>query len=147
MGKTKVGGILLVAIVISGAIAALRYFAATEQPSKFYATYEEAEKDGATQRGWIPNFVPKSAFQIWETHDLDTNKQWMRFKFASVDGKLMVSGMTMVERSEHLKCNGDPGESWWKTKADHPLDIYRVSNDTGHLAVDWLNSEAYYWNR
>ena len=45
-----------------------------------YATYEEAREDGAIRRGWIPNFVPVSATNLQESHNLDTNERWLRFQ-------------------------------------------------------------------
>jgi hypothetical protein len=39
-----------------------------------YATHADAVADDAILRGWIPPFVPESAREIREIHDLDTNE-------------------------------------------------------------------------
>ena len=43
-----------------------------EQPRATYATYADAERDGAVRRGWIPPYVPRSATDIAEVHDAFT---------------------------------------------------------------------------
>ena len=46
-----------------------------------YATYGDAIAAGAQRRGWLPSFVPATATDIREVHDIDTNTQWLRFAF------------------------------------------------------------------
>ena len=38
-----------------------------------YNDKKEVINDNAIQRGWIPEIIPDSAFQIIEEHNLDTN--------------------------------------------------------------------------
>ena len=45
-----------------------------------YATYGDAIAAGAQRRGWLPSFVPATATDIREVHDIDTNTQWLRFR-------------------------------------------------------------------
>ena len=71
----------------------------------------------------------------------------MKFGFPSGDGESMVAGMTRLEGSERPEPRGDPHESWWKIKADGPLEIYKIPGQGGYVAVDWVKKEAYYWNR
>jgi hypothetical protein len=44
-----------------------------------YATWAEAKRAGAVERGWLPRFVPTSARDIHDAHDLDTNGQRLTF--------------------------------------------------------------------
>lgn len=44
-----------------------------------YPDWAAAERDGALLRGWLPTWMPTSARDIEEIHDLDTNEQAMRF--------------------------------------------------------------------
>lgn len=46
-----------------------------------YATLAEAKADGAMQRGWIPEWVPDSAVDIREIHDLDINHSALSLRF------------------------------------------------------------------
>lgn len=44
-----------------------------------YPDRTAAEQDGAFRRGWLPSWMPISARDIEEIHDLDTNVQAIRF--------------------------------------------------------------------
>ena len=70
--------------------------ACNEQVSESYATWSEAEQAGAIERGWIPAFVPPSARRIRESHNLDTNRQVLRFTVRPSDVSAMVEGLRTV---------------------------------------------------
>lgn len=44
-----------------------------------YATLAEARAAGAVARGWVPDWLPPSATNIREVHNLDTNHFMVRF--------------------------------------------------------------------
>ncbi|WP_295951750.1 hypothetical protein [uncultured Xanthomonas sp.] len=39
--------------------------------SKFYATHADAEADAAIAKGWVPEFLPQNATDIYEQHGVD----------------------------------------------------------------------------
>ena len=84
-----IGRIVWVVFALVGAFAtvivALSYF---ENPSSTFRTYEELEASGLIDRGWISPYLPRSATDIEESHDLDTNRGWASFKYKP--GDLMV---------------------------------------------------------
>jgi hypothetical protein len=47
-----------------------------ENPSSRFSTYEELKGSGLIERGWVPEFLPRSATDIAESHDVDTNRGW-----------------------------------------------------------------------
>jgi len=51
-----------------------------EIQSATYPTYADAIAAGAQSRGWLPSFVPATATDIRQVHDIDTNTQWLRFR-------------------------------------------------------------------
>jgi len=51
-----------------------------ERPESFYSSMPEALADGAVPRGWIPEWIPSSAREIKEIHDLDTNESMLAFE-------------------------------------------------------------------
>ena len=53
--------------------------ACDERIHSTYASYAEAERSGLVKRGWVPQFVPESASDISDTHDLDTGAQIFEF--------------------------------------------------------------------
>lgn len=66
---------------------AFQLVACSERATKFYPKYEDAANDGAVKRGWIPEIVPKTATEIHEHHNLDTNEVWIRFNVPSLESK------------------------------------------------------------
>jgi hypothetical protein len=56
-----------------------------ERPKSEFANYAEAKSSGIMDRGWVPTFIPKSARQIKEQHDLDTNWVKMTFEYDPID--------------------------------------------------------------
>ena len=44
-----------------------------------YTTWADAERAGAIDRGWVPAFVPKTARDIRDVHNIDTNAQILEF--------------------------------------------------------------------
>jgi hypothetical protein len=63
----------------------------SEQMGETYSTYADAQRAGAIERGWIPTFVPLSARDITDSHNLDTNAQTLQFTVPpSAVGKMVA---------------------------------------------------------
>lgn len=52
-----------------------------ETQENIYASFSDAQIDGAISRGWIPAWLPTTATAIAEAHNLDTNHFMVRFSF------------------------------------------------------------------
>ena len=52
-----------------------------EQSYNEYKNIAEAEKDRAVLRGWVPEYLPKTSYNIREIHELDNNELWGKFNF------------------------------------------------------------------
>ena len=65
-----------------------------------FATWAVAERAGAVEQGWIPAFVPRSATNIRETHNIDTNAQTLEFNARGSDVQGMVSGLRLVSAKD-----------------------------------------------
>ncbi|MBB5877286.1 hypothetical protein [Xanthomonas sp. 3498] len=75
--------------------------------SKFYATYGEAVADDAIAKGWIPDFLPQSATDIYERHSVDAGGVAVVFSAPSDNflkgfSKLDHSYFTSAERAFSL---------------------------------------------
>ena len=55
--------------------------ACTETFDSEYKDLAAVKRDGAIQRGLIPSWLPSSAYQIKETHNIDTNKSILAWKY------------------------------------------------------------------
>lgn len=53
-----------------------------------YTDFQEVLADKAMERGWIPPFLPRSASEIEEQHDMNTNEFDIRFRLpaSAVEG-------------------------------------------------------------
>ena len=76
-----------------------------------YANYDEVVADNAIRRGWIPIFLPKSASNIQEIHNLENNEIWLVFNLKSDDYKAMVRSCNSIPMSEIQYPSR--AVSWW----------------------------------
>lgn len=51
-----------------------------ETKTRVYPAYEDAVKDGAIARGWVPDFVPTDAVNIRESHAVDVGQVVLTFE-------------------------------------------------------------------
>ena len=61
------------------------FFIPNYDRSNYYANKTEVIADNAIERGWIPSILPKSAYDIKEKHNLDTNELNGSFKYLEED--------------------------------------------------------------
>lgn len=136
---------------------ALLVIACSEQATKFYPKYEDAANDGAVKRGWIPEIVPKTATEIHEHHNLDTNEVWIRFNVPRLDRNRLTAGLKKLTDEEiaKIKMKHPSKVSWWfegltqqSPANDNALnsEVFRVNcNGDGYLASDRVSERVYYW--
>lgn len=120
-------------------------------------------------RGWLPEWVPRSSFDLRLRNDTDTGDLWIEFSFVASD--LREASQTMRPLD-----SGDPkllrvpraGEiSWWPEDLQGVFEwrelageyqffhVYRKQGmggqdgfhgrESGYLAVSWGTGKAYYW--
>lgn len=149
---------LFVSIVAIGGFVLFQY-SWLDRVSAYYPSYASAERNGAISRGWIPEFIPPSATEIHEEHDLDTNQVWIRFRVPGTDVHRMVQAMRRLPDDEVLSLKYiSPQEGWWfealvqQTPAnDNALnaEIYTSNclDDKGRafIAVDRVQPLVFYW--
>jgi hypothetical protein len=123
-----------------------------------YASLQEASAAGAIARGWVPAFLPGTAVQIEEVHDLDLSRGWVRFHSPWAD---MIS---LVDRSKRrsatalsaveLQVPSKPAD--WPPELQRPLIatprtslfIYqrRDSSSLWCLALDSVRAVGFVWH-
>jgi hypothetical protein len=74
---------LSISAVLGVAICCL--LGCSEHESNYFRSYSEAKESGILDRGWIPKFIPKSAYDIKEQHKVDVAYIDVEFKFDSGD--------------------------------------------------------------
>ena len=145
--------------LISFCIMALFLFGCSERPTEYYPKYEDAVKDGAVNRGWIPEIVPTTATEIHEQHDLDTNEVWIRFTLPRSSREQVTTGLKRLSHDEILEVrvrNPSSGDWWFEGLIQqHPAndnalnaEIYAVKcyeDKSGYIAFDRTSEKVYYW--
>ena len=61
-----------------------------------YDSKAVVQEEQAIERGWIPGIIPDSAFEITETHNLDTNILVGSFKYKEEDEAKFMEVLTTV---------------------------------------------------
>jgi hypothetical protein len=100
--------------------------------NSFYPTISDADKDGATTRGWIPDdIIPKSSRNIRVAGELSPSKEWCAFEFPVVDSEIFRSNLKTVDvLPSSVMRVPNPGVSWWPEVLRGNLDVKRI-NEAG----------------
>jgi hypothetical protein len=119
--------IMTISVIVSISVSCGNY----ERATAHYSIWQEAVKDGATTRGWIPSFLPNSSTNISEIHDLDTNAGAFCFFAPASDLKLLASQLERVP-ALHFSTIGPwidgPPTCWPRSLAKRRLSVL-VEND------------------
>lgn len=120
-----------------------------------YRTYDEMVADGAIERGWMPPTAPKSMRDVRESHNLDTNRSWMTFRFDPADADAFVAGATALTREKVVFPAFDRKRSWWPSaltagsaSSTDALQFYVLPEPRGgaaYIAIDPKAGEAWVW--
>src|SRR5438105_936756 len=117
---------------------ALAFASCNESASSHYATAATARADGAIERGWLPAALPDSAFDIVESHNLDTNTGGGSFHFDARDSDSFGAqlGSLSAEQSQNRV----------KDHAKLQHDGYTFHTAPGFtLAVNWQKRHVQFW--
>jgi hypothetical protein len=116
--------------------------------TEHYRTREDAVRVGAFNRGWLPEWLPASSRDIWETHDQDSNHLYVKFAFNNTerDGLLKAANAVPMAAKEKPKLP-TISEEWWPKNLSL-THCYRVEHGEGTsvLVLDETTSTAVLWN-
>jgi len=85
----KVLGTAIVLVVCT--LIAFAFLNRFENPTSEFANYSEMTASDVMAAGWIPEVIPRSAYNISETHNLDTNRVRISFRFDPDDTAIAQS--------------------------------------------------------
>lgn len=103
-----------------------------------YATAAAAHAVGAIQRGWLPPSLPDSAFDIVESHVLDTNTGGGSFHFAPHDADSFRAQLESVSTEKVQTKVSD--------RTSLQRDGYTFHTEPGFLlAVNWQMGSVRFW--
>lgn len=118
-----------------------------------YPDFESVIKASAIGKGkWIPKFLPPSATNIRERHNLDTNEIWLSFHFNTTDQTSLSRACQPITARKITYPRKSPGR-WWPAAliqnagdARNGAYAYYQCEDAATLAIDTKKSEAFYWD-
>jgi hypothetical protein len=134
-----------------------------DRRESFYPSLVDAKKDGAIDRGWIPDFLPESSRSIHELHDISPSTTWCAFEFVPTDsatlGKSLKAGTGALSLVRRVP---DPGKSWWPAVLGNNLDAAKIHEAGFELyalvepetastkevllfAIDWTKGRGFFY--
>lgn len=125
--KTIAVTLFSVVALIAAAILFMDYGERSESHFKTYRDLEQSEWIG---RGWVPAFIPDSAYDIYERHRVDQPYVNVRFRFRPGD-------IAKVKASCNLEATIGPNTSSFRCKHAGGFVIATLSdNGTGEFLSD-----------
>ncbi len=118
-----------------------------ENPKSTYATYEDIIAAGAIKRGWVPEFIPQSATNIVEQHNIDTNDGFLSFNAPELELEALKSKCKPLTYNDVKYLSNYP--LWWPSELEgsnevsSKLDFYLCA-PYGVLTT-LSPSKSYYW--
>ena len=61
-----------------------------------YDNLQQVKREKAIEKGWVPALLPPSAYDIEETHDIDTNQLFGRFYYKEADEKRVLAHLASL---------------------------------------------------
>jgi hypothetical protein len=73
-----------------------------ETVTNSFRNYTEMQSSGIFEKGWLPRYLPKSAKNIKERHDLDSNIVTATFTFDPTDVESVKENCNLFEETEKI---------------------------------------------
>lgn len=136
--------ILLILILFILVMIILSLFLFNPIISSSYNNYTELVESQVIDKGWVPEFIPKSAKNIFEKHNIDTNTGFVEFTFSLSDKESLLTHFYKADKHKFIPCLSIPHFMQNKTQ----LDLY-ISNKTSYknysLVINWDTKQACYY--
>jgi hypothetical protein len=129
-------------------------FTSGEIQNSEFATFSEAKSSGYLAKGWIPKCLPDSSRSIFEQHDLDTNKVWIKFSYDPKDEDVIRSIISKTQDDLKTFDSSKKGApKWWEIEELPEANVYSLNKtaDCGYfqkntrLFIDWQKGIVYFW--
>lgn len=114
-----------------------------------YKAYSEVQKAGIIEKGWIPDFLPTSAVDIKEIHNVELDASRVEFTFQTEDSGFLKLFTEADSASKAEILRGARLDAWSHLKEHDKLRAY-VRNSpgvAGYLVIDFSTNRAQYWEK
>lgn len=111
-----------------------------------YKNYRELIESGAVARGWAPDFMPATAYEISEGHSVEISEIMISFSFGSDFLPAKDSRFTALNADERRGIEKFDFPRWARMKKGEDLDIFSTcsESESGILFVDNKVARALY---
>src|SRR5262245_4192905 len=136
--------------LVAASVLVLNCTGCGEQQEASYSDLAAAERAGAIRRGWIPDWLPKSARGLREVHNVDTNRSMLTFRYDPRDQWPVPNHCSQVRPPEVTPAPF--AVSWWPNDVPpskfvtHRHTFFSCGNGHAFLALSASEGEAYYWS-
>lgn len=112
-----------------------------------YENYEKANRSGAIDRGWLPDFLPASATNIIESHNVEIDSMRAEFTFASSDSKFLslFNEASGADRDKVIDAALLGGWSSLRKSTEMRAYVRANNSENGYLVLDARQNRAQYW--
>jgi hypothetical protein len=154
---------ILVSLIVAGLA-----WGCSDAIDSYYPTLLEAKRAGAVEKGWIPPEIPSSSRDIFERHDLDSNRGWIKFNYNQDQHAVFLQGLagSPVANLDSIALLS-PKVGWWHgaliegnlrvARREFGFEVYHkkvsVKNEYGiefvtdwYFAMDPSSGVAYVWH-
>jgi hypothetical protein len=130
------------------------FFTSIEITSTSFDSYQDViSNPERLNAGWLPSWLPKSAYRIKESHDIDTNESWLTFSFSKSDDfyssacKPITKEEAELPSDRNIKQFPEFVSIMNKQLHNNSSLAFYICEGIGprHLAIDMQLSVAYIW--
>ena len=136
----------------------------SDRRESLYGSITDADRAGAIDRGWIPDYLPQTSRNIHEVHNLSPSREWCAFEFSPADSeKLRKNLKSITVLTPSVRHVPSPDVSWWPPMLKGDLDTERVhkagfdiyeivepatqvTKSVKLFAIDWTKGRAFFYD-
>ena len=116
-----------IAVILVMPVSLLMWCNYIENPTAYFATYDDAKESGVMDAGWIPTFIPQSSYDLKETHNIDTNAVRVLFKYDPADKQSVKDNCQLGDplvSGEEYQCEYFSNEFTIKLYSDGSAELF-----------------------
>jgi len=91
--------IMIALFVFAVLVFLMLWFNFSDMQINKYPSLTEVKEDQAIQKGWVPSNIPDSAYNIAETHDIDTNNLVGKFNYKESDESKFMDSLKTTDKN------------------------------------------------
>jgi hypothetical protein len=134
---------LLIPAVLCVTLACILVGGCDDNRDLTYSALADAVKAGESDRGWIPDYLPKSSRAIHLIEQDSPSKEWCGFEFLPTDSQSLRETLKSVAAlPPSVRRVPIPAASWWPAMLKGNLDVQKIHKEGFELYIVESPAEA-----